>query len=492
MILKSPVRVILELTDRCNHACVYCFNSCSPSQDVLRELNTIQWKEIIKKLADMEVFEISFTGGEPFIREDIFELLEYANKLGFDITINTNASLLDKNKIRKLKKIFGKKSNLVRIMVSLDTLDPETYRELSDSRTKLDIILKNIRLLIEFGFKVTITLILTSKTTEDYSHLLNFFLKSKLKYWNISGILPYGRGKQPGEFNASKEDWKKITKLLRDNENNIISHHKKVSVQTNIFEDTKKELVNTNEGCFKCPAGKTEISIGPKGELNPCIAFRGLKKQEIFIDKLTAYWKKDALMNNLRNRRADFLMSVCSLCNLKDACLGGCPGLALRYFNSINMPDPRCPLLPKVENISHNNNFTNFILNITKSNMKKYYSSWKDMDKEMKDGFLKSNVRTWLLKEKNQNMGYLMFEEKNKEIFIISLQIGKKFQHRGYGALMLKKLENYALEKKFKKIEFQVKKLNTNAIDFYEKENYEKIGGNKDYIFFEKILVPVQ
>ncbi len=483
MKLKSPIRVVLEVTDKCNYCCTHCFNSSSPTICTSQELNTKAWKKILKELSVLEVFEVSFTGGEPFMREDIFELLSYAYKLGFFITLNTNGSLLNDKKIKQLKNIFKKDANLVRIMFSLNTLDIKNFKKITNSSFSPSNIVANMNKLSEEGFNVTMTSIFMKRTIRDYPDLLEYFLKSKVKIWNISAVIPYGRGINHNLFNPSEKDWKSLINFFEKNKKKVEIMGKKISIQANIFNLFSNKEDST---CFNCPAGKTEMSIDSKGNPNPCISFGENSKDD--SKKIKHYWDRNNLLYTLRNKNESQLSGPCIKCNFKKYCLGGCPALALRNFNSITMPDPRCPFLPEIINISQDKTFKNFILRLTKENMQGYYPDWKPINKEIEKEFLNKKNKTWLIKKKSLNLGYILFCEEFPNIFIDSIQIKKKYQGEGYGSLVLKKLESYAIKNKFKKIYLKVKKINKLAIRFYENLDYKIEKKEDDNLFLYKNL----
>jgi MoaA/NifB/PqqE/SkfB family radical SAM enzyme len=95
---ECPETVHLELTSRCNIDCPYCYvprDSC--------ELGTKKWEAIIDQLDDLGVFQLTFGGGEPFLRNDISHLARYARDRGVNVTVTTNGTLLDSVSIRDLQ-----------------------------------------------------------------------------------------------------------------------------------------------------------------------------------------------------------------------------------------------------------------------------------------------------------------------------------------------------------------------------------------------------
>ena len=83
----------IELTERCNNACLHCYiNRPAGSADARkRELSTAQWQDIFRQAADLGALSVRITGGEPLLREDFAELYLCARRLGMKVTLFTNA-----------------------------------------------------------------------------------------------------------------------------------------------------------------------------------------------------------------------------------------------------------------------------------------------------------------------------------------------------------------------------------------------------------------
>ena len=98
-----PLTVIFNLTNRCNTKCRHCYAGYF-SRDTSRELSTQEVKRLIQDLKDNGCLRISFSGGEPLLRQDITELIEYAQTLGLSVTLNSNGILVPKY-LTALKKL---------------------------------------------------------------------------------------------------------------------------------------------------------------------------------------------------------------------------------------------------------------------------------------------------------------------------------------------------------------------------------------------------
>lgn len=109
-----PYHVVWEVTTRCNLNCIHCYASSVASTQM--ELSTAEGKRLLDQIAILDEFRmIVITGGEPLLRNDIFELIEYAGKLGFHIIFSTNGTLLTPEIAKDLAKL-----GVVNFSISLD------------------------------------------------------------------------------------------------------------------------------------------------------------------------------------------------------------------------------------------------------------------------------------------------------------------------------------------------------------------------------------
>ena len=131
----SLLRVMLELTYRCNFKCKHCYIPKSYKKKFRRELNTRQIFSILDQLQELGCLYLGFTGGEPFLRKDIFDILWYAKRKGFQIIIYTNGSLIDKDKARELKCLSPNKVDITIPAMSKDIF--ERITGLKGSRDKV-------------------------------------------------------------------------------------------------------------------------------------------------------------------------------------------------------------------------------------------------------------------------------------------------------------------------------------------------------------------
>ena len=122
--LTAPEVAHLEISNRCNMNCPECYVKDKSG----KELTTGQWKRIIEDLARNGVLQCTFGGGEPFVREDIFELASCVNEFGMNLAVTTNGTLLkDDERLSSFKQInFSDHGNLEELKPKMEMAQKHT------------------------------------------------------------------------------------------------------------------------------------------------------------------------------------------------------------------------------------------------------------------------------------------------------------------------------------------------------------------------------
>jgi len=122
--LSAPLDVFIAVTSRCNLACRHCnvFSLRNSRTDLIGD----EWIKFIKRLAELKVFTLWISGGEPFMREDIFAIFEEIEKHHFRFGLNTNGMLVDEEKSKRISEL----EKLYSIFVSLDGSTAEIHEKL--------------------------------------------------------------------------------------------------------------------------------------------------------------------------------------------------------------------------------------------------------------------------------------------------------------------------------------------------------------------------
>lgn len=150
--------LIIELTDRCNNNCQHCYinRPAGDLQAAAREMKTDFIKELIRQAADLGCLDLRFTGGEPLLRDDFFELYRFARMSGFKVHIFTNARLISSELVNLLKKMPPGQP----VGITVYGMNPDSYEKVSGVKGSFEEFRKGVRMLqenrIDFGLKLVV------------------------------------------------------------------------------------------------------------------------------------------------------------------------------------------------------------------------------------------------------------------------------------------------------------------------------------------------
>ncbi|MEW6555750.1 MAG: radical SAM protein [Elusimicrobiota bacterium] len=170
---RIPVAVRIQLTNRCDHKCLYCDIWQTKSE----EMTTEQVFELIRQLKTAGTKKISFSGGEPLLRSDIGEIIDYCRALDISPEMNSRGAGIE-TKVHKIK-------NLDLLKVSING-DEQTHDFLSGRKGAFTQSIKAIETAIKHGIKTTIATTLTKQNIEQ----LDFILGLAKKYKTIVAFQP--------------------------------------------------------------------------------------------------------------------------------------------------------------------------------------------------------------------------------------------------------------------------------------------------------------
>lgn len=245
-----PIRCIFELTFRCNLRCYHCYNNEFESQP----LTTKEIKHILDQLADNGTFFIIFTGGEIFMREDIFNILEYANHKKFIMSLFTNGTLLNEEKAKRLAGY-----NIISLEVSIYAPYASLHDKITRTSGSFQKSVNAIRLLRKQEIRVALKVSLFKDNIKTYAEIKKFADSNGVKC-TFSHVISPMRDGNTKNMNV-RISAKNFSKYLPDIYREALSFF--AQDDSIPFED-KLELP-------VCSAARNTFAIDPYGELFPCL-----------------------------------------------------------------------------------------------------------------------------------------------------------------------------------------------------------------------------
>ena len=329
--LDAPICLTWELTYACNLECVHCLSS-SGRRDP-GELSTDEAKAVLDELHDLQVFYINIGGGEPMIRRDFFEIVEYSIDRGIGVKFSTNGAFIDAAKARRLAAM-----DYLDIQISLDGTDAVTndaVRGVGSYDTAIRAMehLRNA----DFGeFKISVVVTRHNVDQLDEFKALADEFGAQLR---ITRLRPSGRGADSWhELHPTQAQQRQIYDWLIVNGADVLTGDSFFHLNALGHASGTESIPGLN----MCGAGRVVCLIDPIGDVYACpfVIHDEFKAGSIRDPGGFAHvWTRSELFRELREPQS---AGACSSCGSYDACQGGC--MAAKFFVGIPLdgPDPEC------------------------------------------------------------------------------------------------------------------------------------------------------
>jgi radical SAM protein with 4Fe4S-binding SPASM domain len=185
---RRPI-VVWSLTRTCNLKCIHCYTD-SEAQKYPDELTTEQCKAVLADLAEFRVPAVLFSGGEPLVRKDVFELATYARSLDLHVVLSTNGTLITREIAERFVQL-----KFAYIGISLDSAIPEVHDKFRGMDGAFRRTMQGFRHCVEAGQKVGLRLTLTPHTVENLGRIFDFIEAEGINRACFYHLCPAGRGK---------------------------------------------------------------------------------------------------------------------------------------------------------------------------------------------------------------------------------------------------------------------------------------------------------
>lgn len=311
----APYRMDLALTYRCNNDCGHCYNMRGSDAEKLSpnpELSTVEWQHVIDRLWELGIPHILFTGGEPTLRNDLPDLIAYAEKKGQITGLNTNGRRLsDQSYLNALID-----AGLDHVQITLESSDSKIHDQMVCSQGAWVQTLAGIRNALASKLYVMTNTTMLHDNASSLASTLDFLAELGVPTVGLNALIYAGRGVQVG----SGLDEAALYPLLTLARQRTSQHNQRLIWYTPTqychFDPVQMEL-----GVKGCTAALYNMCIEPDGGVIPCqSAYRQVGN--ILKDDWKSIWEHD-LCVWLRERR--YAPEACKDCSLLVECGAGCP-----------------------------------------------------------------------------------------------------------------------------------------------------------------------
>ena len=349
--IPAPFLVVWNYTNACNLRCRHCYQRAErPRPD---ELTTEERLSIIDQLDENNVSALAFSGGEPLMRRDFFEVAEYAHDKGLQVSVATNGTLLTKDVVARMKK-----AGVDYVEVSLDGASKETHESFRGVKGSFDATIQGIRNSVEGGLYTCIAITATKLNLNEIPKIFELAKKLGVRRIIVFNFIPTGRGEDIVHLDLSPTERENLLKYLykemASGQIEALStapQYSRVCLQQShiggldLLSPTHFAAVNLHGRTKQladfiggCGAGRLYCAIQPNGLVTPCV-FMPIVVGDLRRQSLKEIWLNSKVMNDLRDR--DRLEGRCSHCKYKYVC-GGCRARAYAYYGDYLAPDPGC------------------------------------------------------------------------------------------------------------------------------------------------------
>ncbi len=323
--LDAPICLTWELTYACNLACRHCLSS-SGRRDP-GELSTRECRALVDEFARMQVFYVNIGGGEPTIRPDFWDLVDYAVEHRVGVKFSTNGFRITRERARRIAA-----SGYVDVQVSLDGATAEVNDSVRGAGS-FDAALRALANLCEAGTRAKISVVCTRHNLaqlEAFKAIADRY-EAQLR---LTRLRPSGRGADVwDELHPLPEQQERLYHWLQ-------AHGDEVLTGDSFFH--LSGYGQPLPGLNLCGAGRVVCLVDPVGDVYACpfAIHDRFRAGNVRADGgFEQVWRDAPLFAELRGPQAG---GACTRCSAYDACRGGC--MAAKFFTGLPLdgPDPEC------------------------------------------------------------------------------------------------------------------------------------------------------
>jgi mycofactocin radical SAM maturase len=324
--LDAPICLTWELTYACNLACLHCLSS-SGRRDP-RELSTAEAKAVIDELQRMQVFYVNIGGGEPTVRSDFWELVDYATAHQVGVKFSTNGVRIDAEVAARLAA-----SDYVDVQVSLDGATAEVNDAVRGAGS-YDMALRALGHLRDAGFRDAKISVVCTRHNIGQLDAFKALADSFGATLRLTRLRPSGRGADVWD------DLHPLPHQQKELYDWLVAHGEDVLTGDSFFH--LSAFGSSLPGLNLCGAGRVVCLIDPVGDVYACpfaIHDEFLAGNVRSPGGFASVWRDSELFATLRQPQSG---GACASCSFYDSCQGGC--MAAKFFTGLPLdgPDPEC------------------------------------------------------------------------------------------------------------------------------------------------------
>jgi pyrroloquinoline quinone biosynthesis protein E len=335
-----PLAVLLEMTHRCPLQCGYCSNPVEMER-AGNELTTEEWKKVLTELAEIGVLQVHFSGGEPTVRKDIVELVQFANDLGLYTNLITSAVLFTRDKLVALAD-----AGLAHIQISFQANDATLANRIGGFKNGHAKKLEAAGWARELGLPLTVNAVMHRQNLHQLPEMIDLAVALDADRIEVANVQYYGWAlKNRAALMPSIEQIDEATRVVEEAQVRLKGILDIDYVVPDYYALRPK----------KCMGGwgRQFFNITPAGKILPChaaetittLAFESVRSNH----SIAWIWQNSDAFNKYRG--TGWMPEPCQGCSFKEHDFGGCRCQAFALTGDAGNTDPACHLSPQNERI---------------------------------------------------------------------------------------------------------------------------------------------
>ena len=345
----APKWLAWEITRRCNLKCVHCRSSSELEAKEHPDFDLAEAKRIIDDIASYAQPVVVLSGGEPLLREDVFEIAAYGTGKGLRMCLATNGTLVTEESCRRLKE-----AGIRMVSLSLDGADAAVHDNFRSQPGAFIGTINAARLFREHDIPFLINSSFTKRNQSEIAKVYRLAKEIGAKAWYMFMIVPTGRGEDIMDELISPEEYEELLAWhyeMEKEENELLvrptcaPHYYRLVLQKAKEEGEKfkrRTLQFSTGGAKGCLAGQLIALIDVDGNLLPCSYFP-LPAGNLRRQSLKDIWENSTLFREMRDFKG--YKGRCGSCEYVNVC-GGCRARAYAVSGDYLAEEPFCSYIP--------------------------------------------------------------------------------------------------------------------------------------------------
>ncbi len=320
-------------TNQCNMFCDHCYRDAGMrSED---ELSTAQAMKLIEEIKRAGFQIMIFSGGEPLMRADIYELASFAKEVGLRPVMGTNGSLITAEVADQIKK-----AGFMAAGVSLDSLDPTKNNNFRKLDNAYQLTVEGMHNLKEAGVPFQIHTTVMDWNVGELEDITDFAIEIGAMAHHVFFLVPTGRAVNIEDEALKVAEYERTLARLMEKQRTVPIEIKPTCAPQFIRVADKKGIpLRFSKGCL---AGISYCIISPTGAVQPC-AYLDMPLGNVKDQPFDAIWRENEALQRLRTLE---YQGKCGICDFKERC-GGCRARANYYNGDYMAEDTWCLYHPK-------------------------------------------------------------------------------------------------------------------------------------------------